>query len=61
MKRPRSSPSWYGYLVLGFILLGVAVIVLNYMGLMPGGTEPLWLWVGLGCIGVGFVAATQWR
>ncbi|MFM8999318.1 MAG: cell division protein CrgA [Actinomycetota bacterium] len=61
VKRPRSSPSWYGYLVLGFILVGVAVIVLNYMGIMPGGTEPTWLWVGLGGIGIGFVAATQWR
>lgn len=61
VKRPRSSPSWYGFLVLGFILVGVGVIVLNYMGIMPGGTQPVWLWVGLGGIGVGFVAATQWR
>jgi hypothetical protein len=41
--------------------VGVAVIVLNYMGLLPGGSRPLWLWLGLGFIAGGFVAATQWR
>jgi len=41
--------------------IGVALIVLNYMGLMPGETNPLWLWLGLGFIAGGFVAATQWR
>jgi hypothetical protein len=40
----------------------VAVVVLNYMGLMPG-TSPSgrYLWIGLGFIGLGFLAATQWR
>jgi hypothetical protein len=42
--------------------VGVAMIVLNYMGLLPPGrTTPLWLWLGLGFIAGGFVAATQWR
>jgi hypothetical protein len=42
--------------------IGVALIVLNYMGLLPPGeTRPLWLWLGLGFIAGGFVAATQWR
>ena len=43
---------------------GVAVIVLNYLGLMIGdhGTaKNLWLWVGLGSIAVGFIGATQLR
>ena len=60
-KRPRSSPRWYGYLVLGLILVGVAIIVLNYMDIVPGGTQSYYLWVGLGFIGAGFAAATQWR
>ena len=60
-KKPRSSPRWYGFLVLGLILLGVLLIVLNYMGAIPGGTQQHWLWIGLGFIAAGFVAATQWR
>jgi hypothetical protein len=60
-KRPKASPRWYGYLVLGLIVVGVAIIVLNYMDLMPGGTKNLYLWVGLGIIAGGFGAATRWR
>jgi Cell division protein CrgA len=60
-KRPKASPRWYGYLVLGLIVIGVAVIVLNYMDLVPGGTKNVYLWVGLGVIAAGFGAATQWR
>ncbi len=60
-RRPKESPRWYGFLVLGLMAVGVATIVLNYMGLMPGESQPLWLWVGLAFIAGGFVAATQWR
>jgi hypothetical protein len=60
-KRPKASPRWYGFLVLGLILLGVALIVLNYMDIVPGGTRSLWLWVGLGLIAAGFGASTRWR
>jgi hypothetical protein len=60
-KKPKASPRWYGFFVLGLILVGVLVIVLNYMGAVPGGTQQHWLWIGLGVIAGGFVAATQWR
>jgi hypothetical protein len=42
---------------------GVIVIVLNYLGLMPGthGATNLYLFVGLGLIALGFAASTQWR
>jgi hypothetical protein len=42
----------------------VIAIVLNYLGLMPGthgSATNLWLFVGLGMIAAGFLAATQWR
>jgi hypothetical protein len=58
-KRPRSSPRWYGPLVLGVIGLGVAVVIWNY--LRGDGASNAALWTGLGIIGVGFVGLTFWR
>ncbi len=63
-KKPKASPRWFGAVILTVMLLGVAVIVLNYLGLMPftGGQAKGWLvFVGLGLIGAGFLLATQWR
>lgn len=60
-KRQKASPRWYGSLVLGVMALGIAIIVLNYMDIVPGGTQQHWLWIGLGFIAAGFAAATQWR
>jgi cell division protein CrgA len=62
--KPKASPRWLGPSILVILLLGVAVIVLNYLGLVPGTggvASNLYLWVGLGLIAVGFAAATQWR
>jgi multisubunit Na+/H+ antiporter MnhB subunit len=60
-RKPRPSPAWFGWLILGVMGLGVLVIVLNYMGLVPGDTQQLYLWLGLGLIAVGFGLATQLR
>jgi hypothetical protein len=63
-KKPKSSPRWLGITVLSVLLAGVAVIVLNYLGieqLLPGAPRNLYLWGGLGAIAVGFGLATQWR
>jgi Cell division protein CrgA len=59
-KKTKSSPRWYGPFILILMGIGVLVIVLNYIGLMPGSPENLWLWVGLGLIGAGFVGTTFW-
>jgi hypothetical protein len=41
---------------------GVILIVLNYLGfLLPGSPRNLYLFVGLGLIALGFVAATRLR
>ncbi|MFN2589594.1 MAG: cell division protein CrgA [Actinomycetota bacterium] len=71
-SKRRSSPRWFGGLILGLMFSGVIVIVLNYMDLMPGFTFPFFDWVvsdvtnnfyllgGLGLIATGFLLATQW-
>jgi uncharacterized membrane protein len=58
-KRRRSSPRWYGYLTLGLMAVGVAIIVWNYM--RGDSARPTVLFVGLGLIAAGFALATQWR
>ena len=63
-KKRKPSPRWFGVLVLALIFIGVLVIVLNYLGLIPGTggqASNAYLFVGLGLIAVGFLAATQWR
>jgi hypothetical protein len=59
-KRHKSSPRWYGAGILIVMGLGVLSIVLNYLGVLPGGTSNMWLWVGLGLIGLGFIGTTFW-
>ncbi len=62
--KPKPSPRWLGVVILGLMGAGVAIIVLNYLGLIPGTggqATNLYLWVGLGVIAVGFAASTQWR
>jgi hypothetical protein len=63
-KKPKPSPPWLGATILTILLAGVAVIVLNYLGveeILPGSPRNLYLWSGLGAIAVGFGLATQWR
>jgi Cell division protein CrgA len=63
-KKPKPSPTWFGVTILVVLLFGVAVIVLNYLGIeqiLPGAPRNLYLWGGLGAIALGFGLATQWR
>ena len=59
-KDTKVSPSWYGPLLLGLLLLGVLIILLNYLSVF--GTPSGWfLLLGLVVIGVGFALATRYR
>jgi LPXTG-motif cell wall-anchored protein len=63
-KKAKPSPKWFGILILGVMGVGIAMIVGNYMGLIPGtGGEAsqVYLFAGLGAIALGFILATQWR
>jgi hypothetical protein len=41
--------------------LGMAVIFLNYVGLLPGATSNAYLGIGLASICGGIITATQYR
>ena len=63
-KKPKPSPRWFGGVILGLMFAGVLVIIVNYLGIMPGTQHQasnFWLFTGLGGIAVGFILATQWR
>jgi len=48
-------------LILTFFGLGLICILLNYLGLLPGGANNWYLLLGLGLIVAGFIAATRYH
>jgi hypothetical protein len=50
-----------GAIFFSLLVGGVIVIITHYLGVLPGGTQPFQLWVGLGMISVSFMVATQWH
>jgi hypothetical protein len=63
-KEYKVSPRWVPVLMLTLLILGMVIIVSNYLpdaGLLPGDTSNVWLLVGLGLITGGFVTATRYR
>jgi hypothetical protein len=48
-------------LILTFFGLGLLCIVLNYLGILPGGANNIYLFIGLGLIVAGFIAATRYH
>jgi hypothetical protein len=62
-KSVRRSPPWYGALVLALLIVGVAVIVVNYLAHIPWVAHgSAWgLVAGLVMIFAGFLLATRYR
>jgi hypothetical protein len=60
-KETKVSPPWVPALMFACLLLGMAMIILNYVNVLPGGTQNIYLFVGLGLITAGFITATQYR
>jgi hypothetical protein len=58
-KEEKTSPKWYAALMFSLMAIGVVVIILNYIGVFPGGTDNNYLYMGLGAIAVGFLM-TLW-
>ena len=55
------SPRWVPILMFALLGLGAAVIILNYLGVLPGATDNLWLVAGLLLVTGGFITATRLR
>jgi hypothetical protein len=60
-KSQKESPKWVPAIMFTCLILGVVVIVVNYLDVLPGGTTNWYLLVGLGLITAGFLTATQYR
>ncbi|MGH9304306.1 MAG: cell division protein CrgA [Acidimicrobiales bacterium] len=60
-KDRRKSPAWFGVVLLALLILGLLVIVLNYVKLLPGGVSNFYLIAGIGAIVVGLGMATFYR
>lgn len=62
IKAKGPSPRWYVITMAALMGGGLLVILLNYMGLVPGGdTDNLYLLIGLGGIGAGFAMTLNYR
>ncbi len=58
-KGPSSKK--YILIMTSLMVLGVLMIVLNYLTVLPGSVSKWYLWSGLGLIGVGFIMTTEYR
>ena len=58
-KEPSSK--WYVVLMSSLMIVGVLLIVLNYLTLLPGSVSRWYLWSGLGLIGAGFLMTTNYN
>ena len=55
----KVSPAWVPVLMFGLLVVGSLMIIVNYLGLLPGGTNNWYLLAGLGLILGGIITATQ--
>jgi hypothetical protein len=60
-KKKPASPLWMGISITAFLVVGLFVVVLNYLGLLPGDAENRYLILGLILISAGFLMATGYR
>jgi len=60
-KNVKTSPRWMGIAIIALFLLGVAVVILNYAGVLPGGVNNLWLIAAIGSIFAGLILATRYH
>lgn len=57
----RRSPRWFGPAILLTIVVGVLMIILNYITVLPGSVSVWYLIAGLLVIFAGFLMATRYH
>ena len=60
-REQKVSPLWVPVLMFTLLGLGTMVILLNYLDLVPGGTNNWYLLLGLGLILGGIITATNYH
>ena len=60
-RSAKTSPRWFGVLILALFILGVMIVILNYAGLLPGGVNNVWLVAAIGSIFAGLLLATRYH
>jgi uncharacterized membrane protein len=60
-KNKPSSPMWVPAVMFALLITGTLVIVLNYLGVLPGEQQNSYLLLGLVEITAGFIFATIYR
>jgi hypothetical protein len=58
-KSQKVSPLWVPIVMFTTLIVGMLMIILNYVDVLPGGTSNGYLLGGLGLITVGFLTATK--
>lgn len=57
----RRSPKWYPFVIIGLLVAGLVLIIGNYAGIMPGGTDYWYLVGGIVAMVVGLILATTYH
>jgi hypothetical protein len=60
-KKIRRSPSWMGPTIIGILVLGVLMIILNYTGILPASPTNWYLLGGIALFFIGAIGATRYH
>jgi hypothetical protein len=60
-KNAKTSPRWFGLVIIAMFVLGALVVILNYADLLPGGVNNAWLIAAIGFIFIGLIMATRYH
>jgi hypothetical protein len=61
-KEAKVSPRWYVILMFSLMAVGVLTIIINYLGLLPGGQmRSIFLYTGLAAIAAGFIMTLNYH